>query len=40
VKLKPNWEYRLGLNSFSHKNFQSAHGVPLEPVVYTFSTGE
>jgi len=40
VKLKPNWSYRLGLNSRSHINFQSANGVPLKPVVYTFKTGE
>lgn len=40
VELKPNHGYRLGLNSFSHKNFQSAAGVPLEPVSYTFKTGE
>ncbi|HOW97189.1 MAG TPA: Ig-like domain-containing protein [Kiritimatiellia bacterium] len=39
VKLEPNHTYRLNLNSFSHKNFQSAGGVPLEPVTYTFSTG-
>ena len=38
VELKPGSEYRLGLNSPSHKNFQSAGGVPLEPVQYTFST--
>lgn len=38
VKLKPNWDYRLGLNSPSHKNFQSASGIPLEPVRYRFST--
>jgi hypothetical protein len=37
--LKPNAQYRLGLNSPSFKNFQSAGGVPLEPVVYTFKTG-
>lgn len=37
-ELKPNSEYKLGLNSVSHKNFQSAGGVPLEPVVYTFRT--
>ncbi|MFV1963943.1 MAG: M56 family metallopeptidase [Pirellulaceae bacterium] len=40
VELKPNWEYRLGLNSPSHKNFQSAGGVPLEPILYTFKTRE
>jgi hypothetical protein len=38
VELKPGWEYQLGLNSVSHKNFQSAGGVPLEPVSYTFKT--
>lgn len=40
VQLKPNWEYRLGLNSESFKNFHSEGGVPLEPVAYTFKTGE
>jgi RNA polymerase sigma-70 factor (ECF subfamily) len=39
VKLKPNWTYRLGLNSVSFKNFQNTQGIPLEPVVYTFTTG-
>lgn len=38
VKLKPGWSYRLGLNSPSHKNFKSVQGVPLTPVVWTFST--
>ena len=38
VELKPNSQYRLGLNSPSHKNFKSADGVPLAPVVYTFKT--
>lgn len=38
VELKPGAEYRLGLNSPSHKNFQSATGVPLDPVTYTFKT--
>lgn len=38
VELKPGWEYHLGLNSPSHKNFQSAGGVPLDPVSYTFKT--
>lgn len=38
VELKPGWDYRLGLNSPSHKNFTSQAGVPLEPVVYTFRT--
>ncbi len=40
VKLEPGHKYRLGLNSPSHKNFQSAAGVPLDPVVYTFKTGK
>jgi beta-lactamase regulating signal transducer with metallopeptidase domain len=40
VTLKPDWHYRLGLNSPSHKNFQSAAGVPLDPpVIYSFTTG-
>jgi hypothetical protein len=39
VELKPSSTYRLGLNSLSFKGFQSAGGVPLEPVVYTFQTG-
>jgi hypothetical protein len=38
VALKPNWQYRLGLNSVSFKNFASAGGVPLEPVVNEFRT--
>lgn len=38
VKLKPKWDYRLGLNSRSHKNFQSESGIPLEPVIYAFTT--
>ena len=39
VRLEPNHAYRLGLNSPSHRNFRSAAGVPLVPVVYTFQTG-
>ncbi len=38
VALQPGTAYRLGLNSPSHKNFQSAGGVPLDPVNYTFKT--
>jgi RNA polymerase sigma-70 factor (ECF subfamily) len=38
VELKPNSQYRLGFNSPSYKNFKSAEGVPLPPVVYTFKT--
>ena len=40
VSLQPDHQYRLGLNSVSHKNFQSAGGVALDPVVYTFETGK
>ncbi len=40
VKLKPGWSYRLGLNSPSHNNFQSGHGVPLTPLVWTFTTAD
>jgi len=40
VRLEPNHQYRLGLNSPSHKNFQSTAGVPLNPVIYTFRTGQ
>lgn len=40
VQLKPGSVYRLGLNSLSFKNFQSAGGVPLDPVTYTFRTKE
>lgn len=38
VRLEPGRQYRLGLNSASCINFQSASGVPLDPVNYTFST--
>jgi Zn-dependent protease with chaperone function len=38
VALQPGRQYRLGLNSPSFANFQSAHGVALEPVEYTFRT--
>lgn len=38
VSLQPNHGYRLGLNSPSHKNFQSEGGVPLDPVSYSFKT--
>lgn len=40
VRLESNHQYRLGLNSPSHKNFQSAAGVPLDPVIYSFRTGQ
>lgn len=38
VVLEPGHDYQLGLNSPSHKNFQSKAGVPLEPVIYRFRT--
>lgn len=38
VELAAGKQYRLGLNSRSYKNFASAAGVPLEPVVYEFQT--
>jgi len=38
VELKPAWDYRLGLNSVSYKEFRSAAGVPLDPVLYWFKT--
>jgi hypothetical protein len=38
VKLKPNWEYHLGINCPSANNFQSVDGVALEPVEYSFKT--
>jgi beta-lactamase regulating signal transducer with metallopeptidase domain len=38
VELKPGMTYRLSLNAPEYKNFQSAGGVPLEPLVYTFKT--
>jgi beta-lactamase regulating signal transducer with metallopeptidase domain len=38
VELSPDTEYELWLNAAEYKNFQSAAGVPLEPVRYTFKT--
>lgn len=38
VRLEPGKSYRIGLNSRSHINFQTANGVPLDPILYTFST--
>jgi hypothetical protein len=40
VELKPGSEYELSLNCPSYKNFQSAAGVPLSPVIYTFKTSD
>jgi hypothetical protein len=39
VALKPDHQYELWVNSESAINFQSADGVPTEPVEYTFKTG-
>ncbi|TWT83091.1 Methicillin resistance mecR1 protein [Planctomycetes bacterium CA13] len=38
VELAPKRKYRLGLNSKSFRNFQSEHGISLDPVVYEFET--
>ena len=38
VELKPDWDYHLGLNSPSFRNFRSAEGVPLNPFPYSFRT--
>lgn len=38
VKLKPGWRYQFGLNAPSFQNFKSAKGVPLRPMLVTFST--
>ncbi len=38
VALQPGTTYRLGLNHAYANNFQSAAGVPLVPVVWTFTT--
>ena len=38
VELEGEHDYRLGFNSLSHVNFQSAWGVPLAPVEYSFHT--
>jgi hypothetical protein len=40
VDLKPGMTYLLSLNDAAYKNFQSAAGVPLVPVAYTFKTGD
>jgi hypothetical protein len=40
VQLKPGWEYHLGLNSPSFRNFQSDGGVPLVPADYSFKTSD
>ncbi len=40
VTLKPDNQYKLGLNSLQHVNFQSKWGVPLSPVNYEFKTAK
>lgn len=38
VELEPGHTYHLGLNSPSYKGFQSSVGVPLAPVLLSFTT--
>jgi hypothetical protein len=38
VDLKPGMSYRPSLNAPGYNNFQSDAGVPLEPVIYAFTT--
>jgi RNA polymerase sigma-70 factor (ECF subfamily) len=38
VTLEPGKSYSIGLNHAFANNFQSAHGVPLTPIVWTFTT--
>lgn len=38
VTLAPGTTYSIGLNHAFANNFQTAHGVPLAPVVWTFTT--
>jgi len=38
VKLRPQWEYRFGINSQSFKNFRSVWLVPAEPLECRFKT--
>ena len=40
VELQPGQSYRVGLNSSRHINFTNKAGVPLEPVVWTFSSAQ
>lgn len=40
VMLEAGRAYQIGINCPSAKNFQSAGGVPLEPLAYTFRTKE
>lgn len=38
VKLQPGTAYSIGINHPFANNFQSAHGVPLAPILWTFTT--
>ncbi len=38
ASLKPNWDYRFGLNTDGGSAFRSEEGVPLEPVEFSFRT--
>lgn len=40
IRLQPERSYRFMLNSDRFQNFQSADGVPLEPVTVRFQTGK
>jgi hypothetical protein len=38
VRLESDWEYQLALNGGGRNDFQSAAGVPLDPMFWTFQT--
>ena len=38
VKLESNKEYRIGINSKSHKNFKDKSGNPVTPFILQFKT--
>ncbi|MCE5229169.1 DUF4932 domain-containing protein [bacterium] len=38
VRLEGDWEYQLALNGNGRSDFQSAAGVPLDPIFWTFQT--
>lgn len=38
VRLESDWEYQLALNGGGRNDFQSAAGVPLDPLFWTFQT--
>lgn len=38
VRLEPDWQYQLSLNGNGRTDFQSAVGVPLDPIFWTFET--